>query len=148
MSEIFTIKHCLKYPYFTLDLASTEPFTWSGARTYSYRRLWFRRMLFTLGAINLVYQNIGMLIYLFMPHESSAQSTIVQVTETGGIMGLTLVGTSNMLVMFWYGDRIAMLLENFQQLFPTERVQIKAKSTKRRLRGGKYVATSIISRCV
>lgn len=142
MSEIYTMKHCLKYPYFTLDLASTEPFTWSGSCTYSYHKRWLRRVLFTFGAINLVYQNVGMLIYLFMPHESSAESTIVQVTETGGIMGLTMVGTSNMLVMFWYGDRIAMLLEKFQQLFPTERVQRQAKFTTRRLRGGKCVTTS------
>uniref|UniRef100_A0A5H2WVQ3 Odorant receptor n=1 Tax=Bactrocera latifrons TaxID=174628 RepID=A0A5H2WVQ3_BACLA len=138
MSELYSMKHCLKYPYFTLDLAATEPFTWSGARTYSHRRIWLRRALFTFGAINLVYQNIGMLIYLFMPHESSAQSTIVQVTETGGIMGLTMVGTSNMVVMFWYGDRIAMLLEKFQQLFPTAGLQRKAKFTKRSLRGVEF----------
>ncbi|XP_028898636.1 putative odorant receptor 69a [Zeugodacus cucurbitae] len=138
MSETYTLNDCLKYPYFTLDLASTEPFTWSGAPTHSYRKLWLRRALFIFGALNLVYQNVGMLIYLFMPHESSAETTIAQITETGGIMGLTMVGTSNMLVMFWYADRIAILLEKFQQLFPTERVQRQVKRTTRRLRGVEF----------
>ncbi|XP_020715765.1 putative odorant receptor 69a [Ceratitis capitata] len=138
MSGVFSMNHFLKYPNFTLDLAWSNPFAWSGARQYGYHMLWIRRLLFTFGAANLVYQNFGMMIYLCMPHEVSNESTIGQITETGGIMGLTMVGASNMFVMYWHADRIALLLEKFQRLFPTKQLQWRAKHANGRLRGVKF----------
>ncbi|XP_053957008.1 putative odorant receptor 69a [Anastrepha ludens] len=136
MLRIYTLQDFLKYPNLALNLAWSNPFAWSGARSYSYHIMWLRRALFIFGALNLVYQNFGMLIYLFMPNESSTESFIRQITETGSIMGLTMVGACNMCVLYWHGGRIVVLLDDFQLLFPTTYAQRRAKCAKR-LRGVK-----------
>ncbi|XP_036327302.1 putative odorant receptor 69a [Rhagoletis pomonella] len=134
MPRIYTLQDFLHYPQLTLNLAWSDPFAWSGSRKYSSRAIWLRRALFIFGALNLVYQNFGMLIYLFIPHEISTESVLGKITETGGIMGLTMVGACNMFVMYWHGGRISVLLEELQHLFPTARAQWRA-NCGRRLRG-------------
>ncbi|XP_067647515.1 putative odorant receptor 69a [Eurosta solidaginis] len=134
MLSIYTLQDFLKYPILTLDLAVSDAIIWSGSRMYSYPTQWLRRALFAFGAINLIYQNLGMLIYLFIPHKTNSDLDVGQITETGGVMGLTMVGSSNMFVMYWYGDRIAVLIGKFQKLFPDAGAQRRMK-VFRELRG-------------
>ena len=141
----YALWHFMKYPNLAFQLAMTTPFTWqqqqqgaemvAGAAAIQHnQRLSLnsilangRHLWFIFGAINLIYQNIGMLVYLLLPQAMSSSSYelpfITQISETGGVMGLTLVGACKMFILFWHSKRISKLLTELQAMFPSEQLQ-------------------------
>lgn len=145
MAKFYQLHDFMYYPNIAFKMSAIQPFTWSGSlakhqqQTSQLKCLsslkWFlTKVWFLFGATNLLYQTLGMLIYLLVPKsanmytaanmESEYQIALVaQISETGGIMGLTLVGACKMFIMFWHGKRISKLLEELQEIFPHEHVQ-------------------------
>ncbi|KAM7356622.1 odorant receptor 69a isoform 2-T2 [Cochliomyia hominivorax] len=143
MAKTYQLHDFLYYPNMAFKMSAIQPFTWSGSQENSqYQQLnscsslkWFlTKIWFIFGAANLIYQTFGMLVYLLAPQSAHLYTAanmeaeykialVAQISETGGIMGLTLVGACKMFIMFWHGKRISKLLEELQEMFPDEHVQ-------------------------
>ncbi|XP_065361624.1 putative odorant receptor 69a [Calliphora vicina] len=140
MAKTYQLYDFMYYPNIAFKMSAIQPFTWSGALTKQHHSPWctakwfITKFWFIFGATNLIYQTIGMFIYLLAPQSAHLYTAanmepeyqialVAQISETGGIMGLTLVAACKMFIMFWHGKRIAKLLEELQEIFPHEHVQ-------------------------
>ncbi|KAH8405245.1 hypothetical protein KR222_000414 [Zaprionus bogoriensis] len=114
------LKDFMHYPNIGCGLASMRRYEWqhSGAPRGEQRLL--KRLWFLFGALNLVYQNLGMIIYLCViePQEEQLAEYIAMISETCSVMGLTLVGACNMWMLLQSRSHIERLLAEFQQLYP------------------------------
>lgn len=100
-------------------------YEWFGSETPRVHQTLAQRVWFRFGALNLIYQNLGMVIYLFMAKSQYDKlSTIVaQISETCSVMGLTLVGACNMWMLLQYRSDIESMLADLQQLYPNRGIQ-------------------------
>ncbi|XP_030371965.1 putative odorant receptor 69a [Scaptodrosophila lebanonensis] len=127
MQDSLQLHHFMRYPHLGCQLAMMPVYEWSGSGVPHVYCTMAERLWFLFGALNLVYQNFGMVIYLFVADRVLEQQQrsqlgvdIAQISETCSIMGLTLVGTCNMWMLLHHRGDIERLLAQLQQLYPRE----------------------------
>lgn len=152
MAKTYQFHHFMHYPNMAFKMSAIPPFNWHNSSQtltqqqqpehhqhflYTPRQTlkWFvTKIWFIFGATNLIYQTFGMLIYLLAPQSANLYTAsnmepekqialVALISETGGIMGLTMVAVCKMFIMFWHGKRISNLLKELQEMFPSEREQ-------------------------
>ncbi|XP_061393600.1 putative odorant receptor 69a [Musca vetustissima] len=136
MYHSYRLQDFMIYPNIALTMALVQPFDLNGGtmeeiQTASSRCRGFMKSVlikvwFVFGVVNLIYQNVGMLAYLLLPQLSEIFDDVefvAKISETCGIMGLTIVAVCKMFVIFWHGGRISMLLQELQEIFPGEHEQ-------------------------
>ncbi|XP_017955368.1 putative odorant receptor 69a [Drosophila navojoa] len=111
----------MHYPSIGCRLVMMRRYEWNGSGMPRAHQSWLQRLWFQFGALNLIYQNVGLLIYLCLaepPDELGAY--IAQISETCSVLGLTLVGASNMWMMLHRRSDIESMLAELQQLYPAQ----------------------------
>lgn len=117
------LKDFMHYPNIGCDLATMRRYEWqSSSEVPRVHQSLLKRLWFLFGAVNLVYQNVGMIIYLCVTdtHEQQLGEYIAEISETCSVMGLTLVGACNMWMLLQNRQDIEHLLAELQQLYPQE----------------------------
>ncbi|EDW70788.1 putative odorant receptor 69a [Drosophila virilis] len=119
------LKDFMHYPDIGCRLAMMRCYEWFGSEMPRVHQTLAQRLWFRFGALNLIYQNLGMVVYLFMAESQYDKlSTIVaQISETCSVMGLTLVGACNMWMLLQYRSDIECMLADLQQLYPNRGIQ-------------------------
>ncbi|XP_073837608.1 odorant receptor 69a [Musca autumnalis] len=138
MFSSYRLQDFMLYPNIAFKLAMVQPFRWSGTldvdvnqqtttRCGGLMESLLMKVWFVFGAVNLIYQNIGMLTYLLLPQLSEIfddVEMVAKISETCGIMGLTMVAMCKMFVLFSHRERITLLLEELDEIFPREHEQL------------------------
>ncbi|KAH8307363.1 hypothetical protein KR044_010700 [Drosophila immigrans] len=113
------LKDFMYYPDLGCRLAMMRCYEWRGKKSEAAQQTLIQQLWFLLGAVNLFYQNLGMVIDLSLSETQEELSAfIAQISETCSVMGLTLVGASNMWMLLYYRPEIESLLGELQQLYP------------------------------
>ncbi|XP_058985171.1 putative odorant receptor 69a [Musca domestica] len=134
MNTHYRLQDFMVYPNIAFNLAMVQPFRLSGTleehqtanRCRGFMKSMLIKLWFVFGAVNLIYQNVGMLAYLLLPQLSEIfddVEMVAKISETGGILGLTMVAVCKMFVLFWHGRRISILLQELEEIFPDEKEQ-------------------------
>lgn len=115
------LKDFMHYPNIGCGLAMMRRYEWSNSGEVPHvHQSVLKRLWFLFGALNLVYQNLGMIIYLCVTDTQEQQfgEYIAEISETCSVMGLTLVGACNMWMLLQRRNDIESLLAQLQQLYP------------------------------
>ncbi|XP_034108921.1 putative odorant receptor 69a [Drosophila albomicans] len=119
------LKDFMYYPNLGCRLAMIRCYEWRGSKLPAVEQTLIQQLWFLLGAINLFYQNLGLVIDLSLSETQKELSAfIAQISETCSVMGLTLVGASNMWMLLYYRREIEAVLGELQELYPPRRQRI------------------------
>ncbi|XP_017860757.1 PREDICTED: putative odorant receptor 69a [Drosophila arizonae] len=112
----------MHYPSIGCRLAMMRRYEWNGSGMPRAHQSLLQRLWFQFGALNLIYQNVGMLIYLCLAEPPAEQlgAYVAQISETCSVMGLTLVGATNMWMLLHRRSDIESMLAELQQLYPVQ----------------------------
>lgn len=112
----------MHYPSIGCRLVMMRRYEWNGSQMPRVHQTLFQRLWFQFGALNLIYQNVGMVIYLFLAEAPDEQlgAYVAQISETCSVMGLTLVGACNMWMLMHHRSDIESILSELQQLYPAQ----------------------------
>jgi len=107
------------YPDLGCRLAMIRLYEWRGRKTLDVQQTFIKKVWYFFGAFNLFYQNLGLLIDLWMEETGKMRMAdlIAQISETCSVMGLTLVGTSYMWMLVKYRNDIESMLNELEQLY-------------------------------
>ncbi|KAH8372308.1 hypothetical protein KR093_010991 [Drosophila rubida] len=119
------LKDFMYYPDLGCRLAMIRCYEWRGSKSPAVRQPLSQKLWFLLGAVNLFYQNLGLVIDLLLSETQEELSAfIAQISETCSVMGLTLVGASNMWMLLYYRTQIEAVLGDLQQLYPKQQQRL------------------------
>ncbi|XP_016955278.1 putative odorant receptor 69a isoform X2 [Drosophila biarmipes] len=101
-------------------LAAQLPrFEWNGRRSSAVNQNLARRFIFLFGAVNLIYHNIGCIMYGYFV-DGSTQDPIEYLAElatVGAMLGFTTVGTLSLWKILSLKPHIEKLMDDFEELF-------------------------------
>ncbi|XP_068142257.1 putative odorant receptor 69a [Drosophila tropicalis] len=137
------LKNFMYYPDFACQVAGMQRYSWMGVQGVErqceltvVQRAWF-----IFGALNLVYQNLGLIISMALPDEKTQEIAmyVAQLAETGSVLGLTLVAFCNMWMLLYNRPQIETMLSELQLLIlgpnlNSKRIQYFYQQSSNRMR--------------
>lgn len=117
------------YPDLGCRLAMIRSYQWSGRKSPVGQQTFVRQVCFILCAVNLFYQNLGLVADICMAETQEMQlaALIAQIAETCSVLGLTVVGASYMWMLLHHRNDIEYMLEELQQLFAEQKQLYRIK---------------------
>ncbi|XP_017840265.2 putative odorant receptor 69a [Drosophila busckii] len=126
----------MHYPHLGCRLTMMRRYEWQGSGVPQEQQTRLQRAFFYFGAFNLIYQNLGLAINLFLvqPQRLQLSAFVAEISETCSVMGLTLVSACDLWLLEHHRPDIEFLLSELQKLFE--------QRTRNRNRVAYYYSTS------
>ncbi|XP_034483196.1 putative odorant receptor 69a [Drosophila innubila] len=117
------LKDFMYYPDLGCQLAMIRTYEWSGRKSVAGQQTFIKQVWFIIGAVNLFYQNLGLVTDLCLAETQEMQLAVLiaQISETCSVLGLTLVGASYMWMLLHHRTDIETMLDQLQQLYSHQR---------------------------
>lgn len=108
----------MRYTDFACQYALMPRFEWKG-RSTRQQPTWMRKIIFIMSGINLIYTNISLCVYGYLLDRKSMDPLqyVIEISDTGSMLGFTVCGAFNMLVLLIYRPQIEDMLAQLQDLF-------------------------------
>ncbi|XP_032575176.1 putative odorant receptor 69a isoform X2 [Drosophila sechellia] len=109
----------MRYQDLVCQAAQLPRYTWNGRRSLEVKRNLAKRIIFWLGAINLIYHNIGCVMYGYFVDGRTEDPIgyLAELASVASMLGFTIVGTLNLWKMLSLKTHFEHLLNEFEEVF-------------------------------
>ncbi|XP_017080281.1 putative odorant receptor 69a [Drosophila eugracilis] len=107
------------YQDLVCQVSQLPRFEWSGRRFASVERNLAKRIIFLCEAVNLLYHNIGCIMYGYFVVENTHDPIeyLAEMAAVGSMLGFTILGTLNLWQILKLKPHVEELLKDFEELF-------------------------------